>query len=192
MTVLCVILAVLLLLGLIPVGVDAGWNEEGLKLFLRVWRFSLRLGGGKKASGDREKKEEDRNTDVKARKRTKRRPSLTTLRMLAENGYRTLCRLLSRLRVELLRIHFTAAWDDPALTAMAYGAAGTAMEGLLAIAGERIGKADLRADADFDRGSPKLDFRIRLTIRVFRLIGSLLGFGCRVLRDMIRLKKEMA
>jgi hypothetical protein len=117
-------------------------------------------------------------------------PSWPVLKILAENGYNTLCRLVCRVQVDVLKIHFTAAFSDPSVTAMAYASAGVAMEGLLRLGGKRISHPDLRAMVDFDREKPLVVFRIRLTLRVYQLLGAALGFGFSFLRDFIRLKKK--
>ena len=192
LVVLGIILLALVLIGLIPVGVDVSWEENSFSLAVRLWFFSMHLGGknGKTTVSKKEKKPEKKKTSKPVSEKS--RLSLKRLLLFISNGYEALCRLVSRLRVELLRIHFTAAWPDPALTAMAYGAAGTAMEGLLAVGGDRIGRADLRADADFDGTEPVLDFRLRITIRICRVLGAALVFGWKVLWGILRLKKEEA
>ena len=40
---LAVILAVLLLIGCIPVGVDAAYGEGGIRLVVKIWLFRLQL-----------------------------------------------------------------------------------------------------------------------------------------------------
>ena len=40
---LAVILAVLLLIGCIPVGVDAAYGEGGVRLAVKIWLFRLQL-----------------------------------------------------------------------------------------------------------------------------------------------------
>ena len=40
---LAVILAVLLLIGCIPVGVDAAYGEGGIRLAVKIWLFRLQL-----------------------------------------------------------------------------------------------------------------------------------------------------
>ena len=185
--ILGVVALILILIGLIPLGVDAAWRENDLTVALRIWLFRLRLGGRK------EKKPKENGTaeaSADQPKKEKKRPSRPLIRILAENGCRTLFRLVSRHRTDLLRVHFTSAFPDPAATALAYGAAGAVMEGILNAGGARIRHRDLRADVDFQRSEPEIDARICVTVRVYQILGEALRFGYGFLRDYIRNKRE--
>ena len=116
-------------------------------------------------------------------------PPWPVLKILAKNGYTTLCYLAKRVKADILTVHFTAAFSDPAATAAAYAAAGLAMETLLSLGGERLARADLRADADFDGERPRLCFHLRLTLRFHRLLAAASIFAFGALRDYIRYKK---
>lgn len=116
-------------------------------------------------------------------------PPWPVLKILVKNGYTTLCHIAARLRIEELTIHFTAAFSDPAVTAAAYAAAGLGMDALLEIGGQRLAGANLRADVDFDAEKPKLLFHIRLSLRIYRLLGAASLFAFGFLRDYIRYKK---
>lgn len=171
------VVSVLLLAGLVPAALDAAYEDGRFSLTVRLGPVPVSAGGaGKKAP-------------KKPEKPRREPPSLPVLKILAKNAYNTLCRVVSRLRVEVLKIHFTAAWPDPGVTAMAYAGAGTAMEALLEIGGDRIERPDLRAEVDFEGGSPLLDCRIRLSLRLYRLAGEGLRFGFGLLRDYIKLKR---
>jgi hypothetical protein len=186
-----IIVSVLVLLGCIPLGVDGAYEEGHVSFSVRVWFLSLELGKSK-ADGE-EKPVSPEKAEATAEKQTKKRslPPWPILKILGKNGYNTLCRLVSRLRVDILKIHFTAAWADPSVTAMAYAGAGVAMEGLLRIGGGRIVHPDMRAMVDFDSQEPMLLFHIRLSLRLYQLLGAAFGFGFGALRDIIRLKIQM-
>ena len=184
----CIALFILLIC-LIPVGIDAAYNSGGFALGLRIWRITLKLGGKKK---DRpEKKRKNEKKDGEERKKRKL-PDLSILKSLAKRGYRMLCRIVSRLRVDILKIHFVSAFEDPSVTAMAYAAAGTAMDGLLQLGGKRIRHPDLLAETDFQSDQFRLDMRIVFTWRIGGLLGAALGFGFGFLRDFISYKREVA
>jgi hypothetical protein len=187
--VLLTIVVILVLVGFIPLGVEAAWEEGHFSFFLRVWCVSI--GTKKKEKPQKDEKASASPPEDKERPSQKKGlPSWPVLKILAENGYNTLCRLVCRVQVDVLKIHFTAAFSDPSVTAMAYASAGVAMEGLLRLGGKRISHPDLRAMVDFDREKPLVVFRIRLTLRVYQLLGAALGFGFSFLRDFIRLKKK--
>lgn len=184
--VLCVVLA-LVGLGCIRLGAELSYDEDGFAFAACVSGITLRL-GTKKSKPSEKQPPEAENASPEPDKKKRGLPPWPILKILGKNGYTTLCRLVSRLRVDVLKIHFTAAWADPAVTAMAYSAAGVAMEGLLKIGGRRIAHPDLLATVDFDSEKPLLDLRLRLSLRVYQLLGAALGFGLGVLRDFIKLK----
>ena len=194
MTALYIVLAaaaVLALFCLVPVGAELRFDDGGPAFAARVWFLSFRLGGeGRTKKPDRRVGTRKEPAREKAEKPKAPLPPLPVLRILAKNGFRTLGRLVSAIRVDALRIRFTAAFEDPADTAMVYGAAAAAMETLLRLGEGRIGHPDLRADADFDASEPRLDLLLRLTVRVGRLIGAALGFGFGFLREYIPYKKQ--
>ena len=182
------ILLILVLIGLIPVGTDLFYDADGFRLSLRILFFSIRLGGGN--SDNTGKKGSDKQKKASGDKKKNGLPSLPKLKILANKGYAILCRIVRSLRVDILRIHFTSAFADPATTAMVYAAAGTAMEGLLRVGEDLIRKADLLADVDFDSDTPLIELRVRLTMRIGRIFTEGTRFGVGVLWDLIRLKKE--
>jgi hypothetical protein len=186
--VLCVVLA-LVGLGCIRLGAELSYDEDGFAFAACVGGITLRL-GTKKSKPSEKQPPEAENASPEPDKKKRGLPPWPILKILGKNGYTTLCRLVSRLRVDVLKIHFTAAWADPAVTAMAYSAAGVAMEGLLQIGGRRIAHPDLLATVDFDSEKPLLDLRLRLSLRVYQLLGAALGFGLGVLKDFIKLKMK--
>lgn len=178
----------LILIGLVPVGVDLLWNADGFRLRLRIGFLSIRLGGREKAGTKADKKKPSKP----ASKGKKGLPDWPVLRSILRNGYSILCRLAAHVRIDVLKIHFTAAFSDPAQTAMIYGAAGMAMDALLWIGQARFKHPDLRAMVDFDRDTPLIDARICLTIRVVYLIGAGAVFGFGFWKDFRQRKKEAA
>lgn len=184
------IVFVLLLIALIPVGAEAVYDDDGFQLKLRLWFLRLRLGGKKKRSGG-ENTGHKGDKAPEQEKKKKKLPPMGMIKIVVKRGYALLCRLVSRFRVEVLRLHFTSAFEDPAVTAMAYAAAGTAMDGLLRVGKGHITFSDLRADVDFDGRSPRVDMRIAIRVRIGQLVGEGLGFACGFLRDFMKIRKEL-
>ncbi len=185
-----VIFLIIALICLIPVGADIRFRDGVFSFAARVWLFSIRLGGEGKKKPDRGKKKKQKEQDEEADKPKKKLPPMALVRILLQNGYPMLCRIISRGRIDVLRIHFTAAGADPADAAMLYAAAGTAMDGLLHISSGRIRRPDLRADVDFESDKMLIDLNIRLTERIGGLLGAAIRFGVSFLIDFIRFKRE--
>ena len=187
LTVIVIVLLILILIGEIPVGMDVAWKDNVFMLAARVFLFQIKLGGKDKApKPKKEKKNKEKDEEPKKEKRGL--PPLPILKSAAELGFAMLGRLVSKLKVDLLRIHFTSAFDDPAVTAMAYGAVGTSMEALLRMGGKRIAHPDLHVDADFESKEMKLDLRICITLKIRQILGAGLRFAFGFLRDLIRYK----
>ena len=180
------IAASLFLIGLIPVGADAAFDGNGFRLGVRVGVFSIRLGGEKKSREKASDKKKEKPKD----KKKKKLPSPSLILSLLKNGYALLCRLIAGLRVDVLRLHFTSGFEDPSLTAMAYAAAGTAMDGLMRVGRGRVRLTDLKADVDFDRTAPLIDFHILVHITIGRVAGAALRFGAGLLRDLMCEKRK--
>ena len=184
-----IILLVFFLIGLIPVGADVSYEDGKLKLGVRIWRFTILLGGGKKSRKEpKEPKEKKKKEPVP--KKAKKKPPLWLVLSLIKNAYALLCRLVAGLRADIRKLHFTSAFEDPSVTAMAYAAAGTAMDGLMRVGGGRIRCSDMRADVDFDSDSPVIDLRIAVHITIGRVFAAAARFGVGVLRDLMAEKRK--
>ena len=181
-----IILLVFFLIGLIPVGADVSYEDGELRLGVRIWRFTIRLGGGKKSRNEpKEKKEKEPGQQKK-----KKKLPLWLILSLIKNAYALLCRLVAGFRADIRRLHFTSAFEDPSVTAMAYAAAGTAMDGLMRVSGGRIRCSDMRADVDFDCSSPVIDLRVAVHITIGRVLSAAARFAVGVLRDLMAEKRK--
>lgn len=184
-----IVLAALCLLGFLPVGADVRYDDAGLRLGIRLGPFSLTLGKRKPAEETEKRPEKEKTEKEKTGKKKPggRRLGLTPglVLCLLRRAVRLLARLIAALRVEVLRAHFTAAFDDPAATALVYGAVGTAMEGLSRLSRGRVRLTDLRADADFD-AAPVIDLRVLARLSLGRLLTSVLAFAGGALKDFLR------
>ena len=186
-----IIALVLFLIGRIRVGAEVVYDDRGFRLAVRFWCFRIQLGSREKKPGKKqEKKKASDESEEEEIKKEKKRPPLSLLFSAAKHGYRMLCRLVSGLRIDVLKLHFTSAFEDPAVAALAYGAAGTAMDALQRIGGSHIVCSDMRADVDFDGSVPRYDFRIGARLRIGRLLGAALRCGFGILIDLLREKRK--
>ena len=179
-----IIVFVLFLIGLIRVGAEASYDDRGFRLAVVLWFFRIKLCGRDKPKKEKKKKKGS-DEDAGEEKPKKKLPPLSLLCSIARRTFDLLARLVRGLRVDVLKLHYTAAYDDPAVAAMAYGAAGTAMDALQRIGSSHIVCSDMRADVDFDRSEPEYDFHVSARLRIGRLLGSALRFGFGVLFDIL-------
>ena len=125
----------------------------------------------------------------KAQSRSKKRklsPKKEISGLFLENGGQILYKAMAVMKIELLRVHFTAAGPDPYDAAMAYAQMGVMMEALEHFSAGRVENTDFRADVDFEGQRTVLDGRIRLRARMFHVINALFRFGTGFLRGYFR------
>ena len=204
MTVL-VILAVLVLIGCIPVGVDAAYGEDGMLLSAKLGFLKLQL------LPKKPKKEKPAKPPKPAKKPSPppaHEPPATPaaqpeqkkfkipggfdgLLRLANLALSTLGDLRRKLRVEELTLHVTFAGDDPADAALHYGQAWAAL-GALTPALDRlfvIKKRDIRPILDYNSTKLTVDAHLILTVTIGRALALALRAGIGFLKFYNESKK---
>ena len=201
MTVL-VILAVLVLIGCIPVGVDAAYGEGGVLLSAKIGFFRLQIlpAKPKKPKKTKQKKPAvspapsaapDAPAEPAAKKKLALPGGLNGILRLANLALSTLGDLRRKLRVEELTLHVTFAGDDPADAALHYGQAWAAV-GALMPALDRlfvIKKRDICPILDYNREQMSVDAHLILTITIGRALALGLKAGLGFLKLLNDSKK---
>ena len=186
-----IVLAVFVLIGCIPVGVDASYRENELALRLKIWLFRVQVLPAKekkKKPKPKAKKPVANKPDAKPEKPKKQgsMPKLTLpdILALADLACDTLGNLRRKLRVEVLVLHVTLDGSDPAKTAMLYGRVWAALGALTPKLEQLfvIKKRDIQPILDYNEKEMKLDAQLVLTITIGRAI-------CLALRALVRLLK---
>ena len=189
--VLGIIVLVFVLIGCIPVGVDARYHENALALRLKIGFFTMQAlppKPKKKKAAFSKKKSAAKKPDAKP-VRTKKQlqmPKLTLqdILALADLACDTLGNLRRKLRVEVLVLHVTLGGSAPAKAAILYGRA-WALIGMLNPKLEQlfvIKKRDIQPILDYNEKEMKLDAQLVLTITIGRAI-------CLALRALVRFLK---
>ena len=199
MTVL-VILAVLVLIGCIPVGVDARYGAAGVFLAAKLGPFRLQLLPQKP-----KKKKKKPAKQPPAVKPAEKKPAEKKQNPLLSGGVDGLLQLLTlaldtlgdlrrKLRVNALMLHVTVpGGDDPAKAAMSYGRAWAAI-GALTPALERlfvIKKRDIRPELDYNETKMKADAHLVTTITIGRSLALALRAGVGFLKILNERKKAV-
>ena len=201
MTVL-VILAVLVLIGCIPVGVDAAYGEGGVLLSAKIGFFRLQILPAKPKKPKKPKKAKKSKQQKPAASPA---PSAAPAAPAAEaapqkklalpGGLRGILRLVNlalstlgdlrrKLRVEELTLHVTFAGDDPADAALHYGALMPALDRLFVIK-----KRDICPILDYNREQMSVDAHLILTITIGRALALGLKAGLGFLKLLNDSKK---
>lgn len=151
----------LLLLLTVPVGADVGYNENGLRVFIRVWRFTFCVypNAPKENKKPKQKKQKEKTQS--------RIPDINKDEVL--DAISVAIRALKKLRFRLyrLKLHFISAFEDPYQTAMVYGYANAAVQ---ALGLPNRKRTDVQLGVDFERESYYVDGYVSVTIRIYYII----------------------
>ena len=198
---LLVILAVLVLIGCIPVGVDARYNADGVFLAAKLGPFRLQLlpqKPKKKKKQQKQQKKPEKAPEKAASQEKKPNPILSggvdEILQLLDIVLDTLGDLRRKLRVNELTLHvLIGGAEDPAKAAMGYGRAWAAI-GAITPALDRlfvIKKRDIQPALDYNETSMKVDARLITTITIGRSLALALHAGVRFLKILNQRKKAV-
>lgn len=198
--VLGIVLAVFVLIGCIPVGVDARYHENALALRLKIGFFTMQVLPAKpkkKKAAPKKEKSAPKNAAAKPAKPKKQfqMPKLTLqdILALADLACDTLGNLRRKLRVEVLVLHVTLGGSDPAKAAILYGRA-WALIGMLNPKLEQlfvIKKRDIQPVLDYNEKEMKVDAHLALTITIGRAVSLAARAGVRFLKLWLNKKKAV-
>lgn len=187
-------LAAVVLIGLIPVGVSAKYDEDGAAAQVIIGPLRLRVypGKGKKQPQKKEEKPEEEpapKTGAPAKK--KKGGSLSDFMPLVRIVLDFLADFRRKLRVDILQLHLVLAGGDPADLGLNYGKACAAVSSLEPQLSRFfvIKKKDIHVACDFTEEKTLVTARLDLTITVARIFS--LGFrhGIKGLREFLRITK---
>ena len=199
---LLVIFAVLVLIGCIPVGVDARYSADGVFLTAKLGPFLLQLLPQKPKKKPKKRKpqqKQPKKTPAKAEPQEKKpNPLLSSgvdgLMQLLDLAFDTLGDLRRKLRVNELTLYvLIGGADDPAKAAMGYGRAWAAI-GAITPSLERlfvIKKRDIRPALDYTISNTQIDAHLVTTITIGRSLALALRAGIRFLKILNEQKKAV-
>ncbi len=201
MIILAACIAILLVILLIRVGVDAEYSSSGFCLKIKIGFIKLTLlprvkknkTPSKKKTKKKRKGAENKNAEKSETK--KKGGSLKNLLELIPAITKALGRLRKRLVINELILHLVMAGDDPAETAINYGRANIALGSITSLLENafRIKKRSFTADVSFLDTKTTVYCKAVLTIAIWALL--YIAFGVAVkfikikLKSMIRKRK---
>ena len=199
---LLVIFAVLVLIGCIPVGVDARYSADGVFLTAKLGPFRLQLlpqKPKKKPQKRKPQQKQPKKTPAKVEPKEKKPNPLLSggvdgLMQLLDLAFDTLGDLRRKLRVNELTLYvLIGGADDPAKAAMGYGRAWAAI-GAITPSLERlfvIKKRDIRPALDYTISNTQIDAHLVTTITIGRSLALALRAGIRFLKILNERKKAV-
>lgn len=207
MAVLIIIIAFLLVLNLIPLGIDGGYEASELFLSLKAGPFRvLRILPAKPLSEEKKLLRQQKKAKKQAKKNAKkgqaeenaapkprRRPDKALSMALISMGLHALKRLRHRMSIDLLKLHFVSG-GDPYSAAMNYGYASAAFGIVLPLLDSafNIGERDVSVSVDFDTGQASIDVRLILTIQLWEIIYIAAAFAVEFIRYKINDRRKAA
>ena len=168
MVALSITIAVLILIALLRFGVIVEYSEEGFHLWAKAGFLKFKLLDDNKEKKPKKKKEKPK----KERNLKEMLPgSLSEFMDAAKTVLNALGRLKRRLLIKQLTLYYTSAGEDPANTALQFGAA-NAMIGILIPEIKkqfRVKRLDLRMWFDFTSTEQKIYAKIIISIAVWEV-----------------------
>lgn len=199
---LLVIAAVFVLIGCIPVGVDARYHADGVFLAAKLGPFRLQLLPQKPKKKQKKRKRPQKQAEkppAKAEPQEKQPNLLLSggvdgILQLLDLAFDTLGDLRRKLRVDELTLYVRIGGsDDPAKAAMGYGRAWAAI-GAITPGLERlfvIKKRDIRPALDYTISNTQVDARLVTTITIGRSLALAVRAGIRFLKLLNERKKAV-
>ena len=195
-----IVIAVFVLIGCIPVGVDARYmgNELSLRLKIGLLKMQVLPAKPKKAAPKKKKKTAKKAAASQKPEKPKKKASMPKLTLsdilaLVNLACDTLGDLRRKLRVEVLTLHVVLGGDDPAKAAMQYGGAWAAI-GMLNPKLDQlfvIKKRDIQPILDYNEKEMSISAQLALTITIGRALSLGLKAGARFLKLWINKKKAV-
>lgn len=186
-------LAVVVLLALLPVGVDVRYDAAGplARLLAGPVKVTLYPRQEKKKKKPGKQKQTKETPPQTAPEPTPKGGSWKDFLPLVKTALAFLGDLRRKLRIDRLECDLILGGTDPAKLAMGYGRAWGAMGSLLAALEQTftIRKRDVEVQCDFTSPETRVIFRAQITITVGRLLALGVRYGLRALKDYLTLRK---
>ena len=172
-----IIIAIFVLIALLRFGVDAEYSADGPVVKAKAGPFSILL-FPRKPKPDKAGKEERRKAKKKKKKKKKEKPKkkkpggLQMLLDMLPPVRKALSRIRRRLLINKLTIYYTAGGDDPAMTALSFGAANAVFDAMAPVLENsfRIRRRDFRAIADFQSGEQAVYVNAAISLAVWEAL----------------------
>lgn len=202
-------LGVLSCLAVLPLGVDAAYDEDGIRVSVAVWRFSFLVFPRPKKESKKKPEEKPAAAEPKeteeeslpkppqppekpAQPKEKKGGSLLDFIPFVKLAVSFLDSLRRKLRLDILDVKVTLAGGDPCDLATNYGRVWAAVGSLMPRLENWfvIKKRNVDVQCDFTASDILILAHLRLTITVGRALSLVAVYGCRALKEFLILKKK--
>ncbi len=190
-------LVIVVLIAILPVGASIIYDADGLVLRLLLGWIRIRLFPKKqKKTAVKQKQEQKAKPEKKSKtgQQSKKEPSggrFLDFLPLVRIALEFLGSFRRKLRLDCMELKLTMAAEDPCDLAVNYGRAWAALGNLMPQL-ERlfvIKKRDLQIQCDFAGAEPVIYARLDVTITVGRLLGLVVKYGFKAVREFMNIMK---
>lgn len=171
MTALWIILAIIILLLLLPVGVDAAFLGGVFSLAVKAGPLKIRIlpAKPKKPKKKKPKKKKDKKEEGA---KPKQKLTLEDIKGIARLALKALSRLRRFLSIDVLELYLRVGGDDPYETVKQYGAINAALGAALPYLhmAFKIKKQDIQTAIDFSEEKLSADARLAATYQIWEIL----------------------
>lgn len=171
MTALWIILAILILLLLLPVGVDAAFLGGVFSLAVKAGPLKIRIlpAKPKKPKKKKTKKKKDKKDDSA---KPKQKLTLEDIKAIARLALKALSRLRRFLSIDVLELYLRVGGNDPYDTVRQYGAINAGLGAALPYlhGAFKIKKQDIQTAIDFSEEKLSADAHIAATYQIWEIL----------------------
>ena len=191
----CIGLGILLFLAILPIGVGFNYDSNGPAVYALAGPFHIALNLSKSASEKSGKEAPNKKTKATpndANKASEKRGgSIKDFMPLVRTGLAFLNQFRRKLRVRRLELNVVLGGGDPGDLGIQYGRAWASLGNLWPKLEEIfiIKKRDVEIQCDFEASQTLITACLEVTITVGRLLGLILVYGLRGLKDFMNLQK---
>ena len=185
-------LAVLILLGCLPLGVKGCYSIVGPEAAILVGPISIPVFPGKKKEKKQKPAAEKKPTETvkrTAKPEEKKGGSWTDFLPFVSLVLDFLGDFRRKLRIKRLELYLCMAGGDPCDLAINYGKAWAAVGNLMPLLEQVfvIKKRNIQVDCDFTQAETTVYVRADVTITLGRLLGLLIKYGWRALKEYFQI-----
>jgi len=185
MLALAIVLAVLVLIALLRFGVIVEYSEIGFELWVKAGFIKFKT-VGEDVTNKRKIKELRKKLRKNIKKKIKRDNAYLKDMIPGSMGefmdtlkavFNMLGRFKRRLLIKQLTLYYISAGEDPANTALQFGAANAVFEGIMPQIKKnfRVRRLDMRAGFDFTSGQQKIYAKAILSIAVWEAVYAIIA-----------------
>ena len=204
--VLMIVIAILLLIFVVPYGIDAAYEEGTVRLGVKAGPFRIWILPKKPKTEKqllKQQRKEERKKAKKAQKDAKKAAAkaqktqnqvqtvkpkkpldIPFILALAKMGIRAVKRVFRSFTIDSLMLYYVVATKDPYDTAIQYSYLCGALAALPEIAGNviRIRKPDVQIGMDFTQEKPVVSGRIVISLQLYKIVCVALAFAVEFIR----------